>query len=71
VYDARADVAYWLFVREYFEARPRFDVNRAAERVSVSIPRSNVLNAAAMQHLAGRKNALLQRGERVVFHVIH
>lgn len=70
LYDARADVAYWLFVRGYFAGLAGFDINRAPERVSVSIPRQNVLGRAAMRHLARQKNALLAVGERVVFHVI-
>jgi hypothetical protein len=70
LYDARADVAYWLFVREYFAGLARFDINRAAERVSVSIPRSNVLDREAMQHLAGLKNALLGGAKRLAIHVI-
>lgn len=70
LYDARADVAYWLFVRSYFAAFGGFDVNRAAQRVSVSIPRSNVLDRAGMQQLAQQKNALLKSGGKVVFHVI-
>jgi hypothetical protein len=70
LYDARADVAYWLFVRGYFAGLAGFDINRAPERVSVSIPRQNVLGRAAMRHLARQKNTLLGVGERVVFHVI-
>jgi hypothetical protein len=70
VYDARADRAYWLFVREYFAALPRFDINRASRRVTVSIPRKNVLDHSAMRHLARQKNALLAGGEKVVFHVV-
>lgn len=70
LYDARADIAYWLYVKDYFRALPGFDVNRAPERVSVSIPRANVLDRAAMRHLARQKNALLRGGERVVFHGI-
>jgi hypothetical protein len=70
LYDARADKAYWLFVRDYFAGLAEFDINRAPERISVSIPRSNVLDRAAMRHLARQKNALLGRAERLVFHVI-
>jgi hypothetical protein len=70
LYDAQADVAYWLFVRSYFATLVGFNINRAPQRVSVSIPRSNVLDHAAMQQLARQKNALLKSGGEVVFHVI-
>jgi hypothetical protein len=64
LYDARADVAYWLLVKDYFEALPGFDLARCGERVSVSIPQRNVLDRKATRGLARRKNeheATLQR----------
>ena len=45
-------------------------MNRAPERLSVSIPRRNVLDRAAMRHLARLKNTLLGADERVVFRVV-
>jgi hypothetical protein len=68
LYDARADLAYWLYVRGYFAGRTGFDVNRAAERVSVSIPRGNVLNREAMQGLARPKNNLVEEARRLVIY---
>jgi hypothetical protein len=70
LYDARADVAYWLFVRGYFAGLAGFDVNRAGERVSVSIPRSNVLNHETMQGLARLKNTLLGEAKRLAIHAL-
>jgi hypothetical protein len=58
LYDARADRAYWLFVRDYFDARPDFDLSRAPERLSVRIPRNQVLDRRAMRKLARRKNEI-------------
>jgi hypothetical protein len=69
LYDAEADLAYWLFVRRHLAALPSFDLRQAGERVSVSIPRSNVLDRSAMQDLAREKNDLLAAAGRVVFHV--
>jgi hypothetical protein len=45
-------------------------LDRAPARVSVSIPTRQVLDRAAMRHLARMKNALLKAGERVVFRVV-
>jgi hypothetical protein len=56
LYDARADMAYWLYVKDHFEALPDFDVSRAPQRVSVRIPRSNALDRNAMRALARLKN---------------
>ena len=56
LHDARADRAYWLLVGRYFEELAGFDLARSGERLSVSIPRSNVLNRKAMRSLARWKN---------------
>ena len=64
LYDARADLAYWLLVRRYFEEQAGFDLANCGERPSVSIPRGNVLDRKAMKKLARWKNeneAVLQR----------
>ena len=58
LYNARADLAYWLFVKGYFDALPRFDLNRTAGRISVRIPRNNVLDRQAMRALARLKNKI-------------
>src|SRR4051794_22357705 len=70
VYDARTDVAYWLFVKEYFEAIPGFDLAHCGQRVTVRIPRSNVLDRRAMRTLARRKNELVKRDRGNTIHVL-
>ena len=66
LYDARTNVGYWLYLQAYFEARPDFDLARATRTVTVPIPRSNVLNRAAMRRFARYKKAVLaQLGGRV------
>jgi hypothetical protein len=64
LYDARTDLAYWVLVRRYFEEQDGFDLADCGERLSVSIPQSNVLDRKAMKKLAQWKNeneAVLQR----------
>jgi hypothetical protein len=64
LYDGRADLAYWLLVSRYFEEHAGFDLDRSGERLSVSIPRNNVLDRKAMNTLArwkNKKEAALQR----------
>jgi hypothetical protein len=56
LYDGRADLAYWLLVSRYLEELAGFDLGRSGERLSVSIPRSNVLDSKAMKTLARWKN---------------
>jgi len=68
LYDARNDMAYWLYVQRHFGQLPAFDLARSAEWVSVSIPRSNVLDRRAMRHLARAKNALVRANQGVIRH---
>jgi Domain of unknown function (DUF4365) len=56
LYNARADIAYWLFVKRYFETLSQRDLGRGAEHVSIRIPRENLLDHEAMKGLARLKN---------------
>lgn len=58
LYDGKADVAYWLHVQRHFAGIPEFDLARCGERVSIDIPRANVLDRRAMMDLARVKNAI-------------
>jgi hypothetical protein len=69
LYDARADVAYWLYVRGYFEALSGFNFARCAERPTVIIPRTNVLDPNAMRILAQLKKTTLSQDRGRFIHV--
>jgi hypothetical protein len=68
LYDARKDVAYWLYLQAYFEAQDGFDLARAAQRITVPIPRRNVLDRAAMRRFARYKKAVLAQTRGYVHH---
>ena len=70
LYDARAEVAYWLVVREYFEALPGFDLAHCPQRVTVSIPQSNMLDPRAMKALARLKNQWIAHNRRDIIHAL-
>ena len=57
LYDASSDVGYWLHIQQYFRDLPRLDVAISGRRLTLLIPRSNVLDRAAMKTLARAKNA--------------
>jgi len=59
VYDARADVAFWLYVQEYLQQQPRFNPNRGSANVTLRIPRGNVVQATAVRHFAHCRDRLL------------
>jgi hypothetical protein len=63
VYDAAADVAYWVYVQEYFQQQRGFSPNRGSADVTIRIPTTNVVNLAAMQHFRRCRNHLLAQME--------
>jgi Domain of unknown function (DUF4365) len=52
VYDALAEVGYWLYVQAYFERLPRFNIRRVGETVRVRVPTANVVSPAAVRQFA-------------------
>jgi hypothetical protein len=63
VYDAASDSAYWLYVQQHFQQRPRFNPQRGAANVRVRIDKTNGVNAAAMQYFARCRDQLLAQME--------
>jgi hypothetical protein len=68
VYDARADVAYWLYVQQYFEGQPGFNLSKAPAQLTVRIPKANVINRSAMRRFADYRDAILAQTGRVTHH---
>jgi len=68
VYDAQADVAYWLYVQAYFASQPGFNLHKAPTRVTVRIPRANIVNQAAMRQFAVYRNAIRAQTKGVSHH---
>lgn len=68
VYQAKTDVAYWLYVQHHFQSLADFDLARCGARISVSIPLANVLNRKAMLALARAKNAIAMKFRGVLRH---
>ncbi len=68
VYDGRSDVAYWLYIQAYFTGLADFDLSTVGRRVTVQIPRANVLDATAMRKLAEYRNRILSQVKGVVHH---
>lgn len=68
VYDARADLAYWLYVQAYFAKRRDFQLHRIGADITVHIPRANVFNGDALDQLVGFRDKLLAQMTGVVHH---
>ncbi len=66
LYDATTDTAFWLYIQEDFQQKPRFNPNRGSASVTIRIPRANVVGAAAMQHLAHCRDRILAQMKGLV-----
>src|SRR5262249_40559582 len=56
VYDARAEIAYWLYVQAHF-ASERLRAG-SSPKITVHIPAANVLDEAAIRRFAAAKAAI-------------
>jgi hypothetical protein len=64
LYDARKDVAYWLYLQAFFKRQADFESRRLAQRPVLLIPGQNVLDRRAMRRFVRFKKTVLaqQRG---------
>jgi hypothetical protein len=64
VYDARKDVAYWLYVQSYFRRLKGFNLFTAGQTVTIHIPITNVVTTAAERRFGRfRDNIVAQLSE--------
>jgi Domain of unknown function (DUF4365) len=59
LYDARVDIAYWVYTQARFGEQTRFRLKRAGDSVMVGIPRRNIVNQLAMRRFSGYKRRIL------------
>jgi hypothetical protein len=68
VYDAREDVAYWLYLQAYFEERAEFRLSAAGHTVMVHLPKANVLDEAAVRQFARWRDDVLRQTRGAIRH---
>jgi hypothetical protein len=68
VYDAAAELAYWLYVQAYLAEQPRGSLFRAGKTVRVRLPASQVFNPEAVRQIAGYRDRLLAQMDEVIDH---
>ena len=61
IYDAQADIAYWVYVQAYFEQMTDFSLERAGDIVIVHLHRARVVDEDAVRRFARYKNSILQQ----------
>jgi hypothetical protein len=68
VYNAKAEVAYWLYVQAYFENQPSFNLAKVGKELTVHLPRSNVVDRAVMKRFARFRDDVVAQIKREVWH---
>jgi hypothetical protein len=59
VYDAQADVAYWLYMQAFFAQQINFDLATIGKTVTVYLKQENQVNPETVQILAQYKNKVM------------
>jgi hypothetical protein len=70
LYDAKKDVGYWLHLQQHFADLAGFDLARCGRRVTVVIPRRNLLDRGAIRALARIKNAAAANYRKGCLHAL-
>lgn len=61
LYDASADIAYWLYVQAYFARLPGFNLADVEDIIVVHFPLANAVSEAAIRQFVRYKNELLRQ----------
>jgi hypothetical protein len=70
LYDARRDAGYWVYVQHHFGNIAGFDLARGGNRVTVVIPRLNILDRKAIRRLMRVKNVAARHYRKVWTHAL-
>ena len=68
VYDARGDIAYWLYVQSHFRNRKGFNLFTAGKTVTVKLPFGNVVDARAIQDFVRYRDQILEQTRKGIHH---
>lgn len=68
VYDARLKKAYWVYLQNYFEKLPNFNLDQIGKTTTVKIKIKNSINKEAIQRFAYFKDRVLAQSEGVITH---
>ncbi len=66
LYDARKDIAYWLYVQSYFGRLRDFSLFTAGKTVTVHVPAANVLTPAAVRKFARFRDRVVAQTKEVI-----
>jgi len=60
VYDAQAEIAYWVHIQDYFRQRPEFALTLVGDTLTIHFNKANIVDKAAMYQFAQIKADVLK-----------
>ena len=61
VFAVRKEIAYWLYVQQYFRQKKGFNIFAAGKTMTVSMPSANVVTPAAMRRFARFRDRVVEQ----------
>jgi hypothetical protein len=68
VYDAQRDMAYWLYIQQYFEARRVVQVAAGRGTLTVKLPKDNVLDEKTVRRFSRFRDIIVAQSRGVIRH---
>jgi hypothetical protein len=68
LYDAQADLAYWLYIQHYLRGRPSFDLSATGRTVTVHLSKAALLDQSAMRRFGQFRDEVLRQIRGVIQH---
>jgi hypothetical protein len=68
LYDAQADLAYWLYIQPYLKGRTSFDLSAAGRTVTIHLSKAAVLDENAMRRFGQFRDQVLRQIRGVIQH---
>jgi hypothetical protein len=66
VYDARNDVAYWVYVQAYFQSLANFELSLVGKTTTIYLNRASVVHTEAIRMFARYKASVLRQRPEVI-----
>jgi hypothetical protein len=66
VYDGRKRQAYWVYVQSYFRRVKGFNLFAAGQTITIHVPTTNVLSAAAVRRFARFRDRIVAQTNEVI-----
>ncbi|HEX3048202.1 MAG TPA: DUF4365 domain-containing protein [Bacillota bacterium] len=68
LYDAQAQVGYWVHIQAYFNALPGFNLEKVGKEITVHFKKSNIVDTTSIKAAAQYKAKILEQFKEAIRH---